>query len=191
MNSNNLNNTKPNRELVRLSHSRFRIRKRTYSYTDDVTFVLSYPERLTSSGRFTTMHYEREVMSSDDSLVIKDEVFRLNTFAIKQYQLEKQRSAIKNRKVKMRIRRRKDKMGKLYNFIDRKFSYLFDVYHDLKPKDIHVTKRGRDFCHRSEPKSFASFVVNHLRKKDEDDKLQSIYTKAENLGLSKKALAAL
>jgi len=178
-------------EKIRKSHSRFRVRERTYKYTDTVKWVLSYPERLTIRDTWATMHHERKVQSSQDPSDISEEILRLNKVAIKTYQANKQQAAEKRAKLEKDIQRRKDRLGKLYNFIGKKFEYLFDVYHDLKPKDIHVTKRGRDFCYRSKPKSFASFVVNHLRKKDEDGKLQSIYTKAENLGLSRSDLAAL
>jgi len=180
-----------NAEKIRKSHSRFKVRKRTYKYTDDVKWVLSYPERLTIGDTWATMHHEREVQSSKDPSDISDEILRLNKVAIKTYQANKQQAAERKAKLEKDIQRRKDKLGKLYNFIDKKFEYLFDVYHDLKPKDTHVTKRGRDFCYRSKPKSFASFVLSHLRKKDHKEKLQTIYTKAENLGLSRSDLAAL
>jgi hypothetical protein len=180
-----------NAEKIRKSHSRFKVRKRTYKYTDDVKWVLSYPERLTIGDTWTTMHHERKVQSSKDPSDISDEILRLNKVAIKTYQKNKQQAAERKAKLERDIQRRKDRLGKLYNFIDKKFEYLFDVYHDLKPKDKHVTRRGRDFCYRSKPKSFASFVLSHLRKKDRQEKLQTIYTKAENLGLSRGDLAAL
>mgnify|MGYP007124878774 CR=1 FL=1 len=180
-----------NSEKIRKSHSRFKVRKRTYKYTDIVKWVLSYPERLTIGDTWTTMHHERKVQSSKDPSDISDEILRLNKVAIKTYQKNKQQSAERKAKLERDIQRRKDRLGKLYNFIDKKFEYLFDVYHDLKPKDTHVTRRGRDFCYRSKPKSFASFVLSHLRKKDREEKLQTIYTKAENLGLSRSDLAAI
>jgi len=180
-----------NAEKIRKSHSRFRVRKRTYKYTDKLRWALCYPERLTIGDSWTTMHYEREVISSEDPSDISDEILRLNKVAVKTYQQNKQQAAERKAKLERDIQRRKDKLGKLYNFIDKKFEYLFDVYHDLKPKDTHVTRRGRDFCYRSNPKSFASFVLSHLKKKDREEKLQTIYTKAENLGLHRSDLAAL
>jgi hypothetical protein len=76
-------------------------------------------------------------------------------------------------------------------WIGKKFSYLGDVYRDLRPMQYNVTKMNDEFRHRAESKSFASFVISHLRKKDEEEKLQSLYTKAEKLGLSRSELAAI